>query len=271
MKKSDIYEVTIKIVGIAATYMFLTSLISCIIIYMSFLSIQVHININPMGIFLSSINIMTFIPIVLYGLIAYLFLFKTDKIINVLRLSDSTEMTLQIEKKTFYHIVVLIIGFAMFTYSSCQLMSYTYYKPEVSTTQQTNQQMNQMNQMSQQMIQMNQMNQQMIQQMNQQMIQLMNQNRNQQITQQTTQQIPQQTTQQITQQTTQQIPQQTTQQTTFGQNPYVTINQPNVNSSTTTTKGPSTNVNFISIIILLLSILILIKSVKFSEILMPKE
>ena len=255
MKKSDIYEVTIKIVGIAATYMFLTSLISCIIIYMSFLSIQVHININPMGIFLSSINIMTFIPIVLYGLIAYLFLFKTDKIINVLRLSDSTEMTLQIEKKTFYHIVVLIIGFAMFTYSSCQLMSYTYYKPEVSTTQQTNQQMNQMNQMSQQMIQMNQMNQQMIQQMNQQMIQLMNQNRNQQITQQTTQQIPQQITQ----------------QTTFGQNPYVTINQPNVNSSTTTTKGPSTNVNFISIIILLLSILILIKSVKFSEILMPKE
>jgi len=268
MKKSDIYEVTIKIVGIAATYMFLTSLISCIIIYMSFLSIQVHININPMGIFLSSINIMTFIPIVLYGLIAYLFLFKTDKIINVLRLSDSTEMTLQIEKKTFYHIVVLIIGFAMFTYSSCQLMSFTYYKPEVSTNQQTNQQMNQM---SQQMNQMNQMNQQMIQQMNQQMIQLMNQNRNQQITQQTTQQIPQQTTQQITQQTTQQIPQQTTQQTTFGQNPYVTINQPNVNSSTTTTKGPSTNVNFISIIILLLSILILIKSVKFSEILMPKE
>ena len=261
MKKSDIYEVTIKIVGIAATYMFLTSLISCIIIYMSFLSIQVHININPMGIFLSSINIMTILPMVLYSLIAYLFLFKTDKIINVLRLSDSTEMTLQIEKKTFYHIVVLIIGFAMFTYSSCQLMSYTYYKPEVSTTQQTNQQMNQMNQI----------NQQMIQQMNQQMIQLMNQNRNQQITQQTTQQIPQQTTQQITQQTTQQIPQQTTQQTTFGQNPYVTINQPNVNSSTTTTKGPSTNVNFISIITLLLSILILIKSVKFSEILMPKE
>jgi hypothetical protein len=138
MKKKDIYEVTLKIIGIIAMYKFIESLIGSAIAFVIFHAISTNIKLDFIGgVTQTNFSIYFVLITVLYGVIGYLFLFKTDKLLSLFRLTESTEATLQIEKKTIYHITVLLIGFFMLTFSGNQLTSSTYYQSEVSTTKQT--------------------------------------------------------------------------------------------------------------------------------------
>jgi hypothetical protein len=199
MKKKDIYEVTLKIVGIIAAWKFIECIIASVVVYITFQTMSTNLNINLMGVSQTNYNTMYFVFIALYGLFAYLFLFQTDKILNLLRLSDSTEVTLQIGKKTIYHIAVLLFGFFMFVFSAHQLMSNTYSKTEGTSTQQTTQQL-------------------------------------------------------------------TNSQSSTGEN-----TQTLVSTSTSPSTTSSMTINYVNILLILLSILIIIKSEKFSGMLMPKE
>ena len=199
MKKKDIYEVTIKIIGTIAVCKFIESIIACLIIYITFHSISTNIKFDFTGISQTDFSIFTICSIALYGLFGYLFLFMTDKILQLFRLTDYTEVTSHIEKKTIYHIVVLLIGFFMLTYSGNQLISNTFSKTEGNTTQQTYE------------------------------------------------------------------------QPAIGQNPVGEKIKTIVSTSTSPTTTTSTTINNINILIYLLSVLIIIKSEKFSSILMPKE
>ena len=134
MKRKDIYEVTIKIIGIVAAYKFIESLIATVILYITFHSISTNIKFDITGISQIDVSVLS---ILLYGLFGYLFLFMTDIILKLLKLSNSTEVNLQIEKKTIYHIVVLLIGFFMFTYSGNQLTSNTFTTKNPIRTEQT--------------------------------------------------------------------------------------------------------------------------------------
>lgn len=197
MKKRDIYEVAIKIIGIVAAWKFIESIIASVLVYITYYSLSTNLRLDFMGIYQTNISVLYIFSIVLYGIFGYLFLFMTGKMLNLLKLTDSTEVTLQIETKNIYHIVVLSIGFFMLIYSASRLTTSTYYKTENSTTQQT------------------------------------------------------------------------TEQLTTIQNPTGEKNKTIVSTSTTTSPRTSTTVNYINILMLLLSILIIIKSEKFSSILMP--
>jgi len=199
MKKKDIYEVTIKIIGIVAACKFIETFFTTLFIYITFHSISTNIKFDFMGLTQTNPSYLYILPFVMYGIFGYLFLFKTDRILSLLKLSDSTEATFQIEKRIFYHIVVLLIGFFMLTYSGNKLISSTFSKTEEKTTQQTSVQ------------------------------NPINQNHNQE--------------------------------------KIKTIISTSTSPSTTT----STNINYINILLFLLSILILIKSEKFTVILMPNE
>lgn len=137
MKKKDIYEVSIKIIGIIAAWKFIESLISSVIVYIIFHSMSTNIKFDSMEISQTNFSLFYLFSTVLYGLFGYLFLFMTDKILNIFRLTDSTEATLQIEKKTIYHIAVLFIGFFMLTYSGNLLTSNTFTTKSPTTTDQT--------------------------------------------------------------------------------------------------------------------------------------
>ena len=137
MKKKDIYEVTIKVIGIIAAWKFIEFLIASLTVYFSVHSLATNIKSDFLGISQTYFSIFYIFSIVLYGLFGYLFLFQTDKILNLLRLTDSTEMTFQIEKKTIYHIAVLFIGFFMLTYSGNLLTSNTFTTKSPTTTDQT--------------------------------------------------------------------------------------------------------------------------------------
>lgn len=132
MKKKDIYELTIKIIGIIAAWKFVESIIASVVIYITFQCIS--------GVSQTNFSIQYFVSIALYGLFGYLLLFHTDKILKLFRLTNPTEVTLQIGKKTIYHIVVLLIGFFMFIYSANQLVSSTFSKIEAIATQQITEQ-----------------------------------------------------------------------------------------------------------------------------------
>jgi hypothetical protein len=138
MKKKDIYEVTIKIIGIVAAWKFIESIVACIIIYISFHSLTANMKFDFLGIISNSNTSIYFV--VFYGVTAYLFLFQTDKIIGLLRLSSPDEVTFQLEKKTVYHIVVLLFGFFMFVYSANAITTTTYAKTDgISNPQPTQQ------------------------------------------------------------------------------------------------------------------------------------
>lgn len=198
MKKKDIYEVAIKIVGIVAICLFIESLIACIYVFISFSLIPTNIKLNFAEAFQTNYCIFYIMSIVLYSIVGFLFLLRTDKILRLLKLTESSEVTLQIEKKTIYHITVLLIGFFMFAYSGDKLASITFSKKTPTTTEQT----------------------------------------------------------------------------TFSQSPS-TGEKVGTTGVRTTEMGPTTTrnttVNYTNILVFLLSILIIIKSEKFSTILIPKE
>jgi len=137
MKKKDIYEVTIKIFGIIAACKFIEFLIAgltaCIAFYLSSAAPKPDL----IGVSQTYYIVFYIFSIVLFGLFSYFLLFKTDKILSLFRLIDSTDVTFQIEKKTIYHIGVLFIGFFMLTYSGNQLMSNTFSTKSPITTEQT--------------------------------------------------------------------------------------------------------------------------------------
>jgi len=198
MKKKDIYEVTIKILGIIAIYKLIETLIACITNFIIFIAISTNTKFDLAGIFQTNYYTVYIISIMLYGLFGFLFLFRTDKILRLLKLTDSSEFTLQIEKKTIYHIAVLMIGIFMFAYSCDKLASFTYSEKSPANTEQT----------------------------------------------------------------------------TFTQNPS-TGEKIGSTGVRTTEMGPTTTrnttVNYTNIFVFILSILIIIKSEKFSNILIPKE
>jgi len=199
MKKKDVYELTIKIIGIIAAWKFIESIIASVIAYILLHCVSTNINIGMMGVSQTNFSIMYFVFIAFYGLFGYLFLFHTDKILNLFRLTDPTEVTLQIGKKTMYHIAVLLFGFFMFIYSGHQLVSSTFSKTDATSTQQTTQQL-------------------------------------------------------------------TNNQISTGGN-----SQTLISTSTSPSTTTSTTINYVNILLTLLSILIIIKSEKISGILMPKE
>jgi len=137
MKKKDVYEVTIIVIGIIAAWKFIEFLIASLTVYFSVHSLATNIKSDFLGISQTYLSIFYIFSIVLYGLFGYLFLFHTDKILKLLKLTDSTEMTFQIERKTIYHIVVLFIGFFMLTYSGSQLTSNTFTTKNPTSTEQT--------------------------------------------------------------------------------------------------------------------------------------
>ena len=199
MKKKDIYEVTLKIIGIIAAWKFIESIATSVIVYIILHCVTTNINIGMMGVSQTNSGVLYFVFIAFYGLFGYLFLFQTDKILSLFRLTDPTEVTLQIGKKTIYHIAVLVFGFFMFVCSANQLMSNTYSKTEGTSSQQ------------------------------------------------------------ITEQFTNNL------NSTGGNSKTL------VSTSTSPSTTSSTTINYVNILLILLSILITIKSEKISGILMPRE
>lgn len=137
MKKKDIYEVAIKFFGIVAFYKLIETLIAWITNFIVFIVISSNTKFDFAGIFQTTNSILYIISIMLYGLFGFLFLFRTDKILRLLKLDDSSEFNLQIVKKTIYHIAVLMIGIFMFAYSCDKLASFTYSEKSPANTEQT--------------------------------------------------------------------------------------------------------------------------------------
>jgi len=141
MKKKDVYELTIKIIGIIAAWKFIESIIASVVVYIMLHCVSTNINIGMMGVSQTNFSIMYFVFIAFYGLFGYLFLFHTDKILHLFRLTDPTEVTLQIGKKMIYHIAVLLFGFFMFIYSANQLVTSTFSKTDATSTEKTTEQL----------------------------------------------------------------------------------------------------------------------------------
>lgn len=137
MKKKDIYEVAIKILGIIAACKFIEFLIAGLTVCIAFCLSSTAPKPDLIGVSQMYYIVFYIFSIVLFGLFSYVLLFKTEKIVSLFRLTDLSEVTFQIEKKTIYHIAVLFIGFFMLTYSGNHLMNNTFSTKSPITTEQT--------------------------------------------------------------------------------------------------------------------------------------
>lgn len=135
MKSKQIYEIALKIGGIVAAWKFFESLIFFGIMVVSSNSMPKIGALNLFGD--STMNNMSIFLTLAYALFAFLLLFRTEKVMKLLRLNnqedDEDEAKLQMERKVFYHILVLAFGFSFLFYSANHVFSKAY-SSNVSTT-----------------------------------------------------------------------------------------------------------------------------------------
>jgi len=137
MKTKQIYEIAIKIAGIVAAWNFIESLILFGIMIVTFSSMPTF---GAMSFFtMIPINNMYIYLIVTYALFAFILLFRTEKVMQWLKLNNEDDAELPIERKVFYHILVLACGFSLFIYSANHIATKTYSSSENTTSTTTNQ------------------------------------------------------------------------------------------------------------------------------------
>lgn len=128
MKTKNIYEIAIKIAGIVAAWNFIESLILFGIMIVTFSSIPTF---GVMSFFaMAPINNMSIYLIVAYALFAFILLFRTEKVMQWLKLNNQEDADLNIERKVLYHVLVLVCGFCMFIYSANHIATKTYSSNE---------------------------------------------------------------------------------------------------------------------------------------------
>lgn len=135
MKTKNIYEIALKIGGIVAAWKVIESLILFGIMIVTFSSMPTFGAMNLFGI--SPINNMSIYLIFAYALFAFLLLFRTEKIMELLKLNNPDDAKLHIERKVFYHILILACGFTLFFYSANHIVTKTYSSSENTTTNYT--------------------------------------------------------------------------------------------------------------------------------------
>ncbi len=135
MKSKQIYEIALKIGGIVAAWKFFESLILCVIMIVTFSSIPKFGGMNFLSFF--PINNLSSLMTLAYALFAFLLLFRTEKVMKLLRLNkqedEEDEANLQIERKVFYHVLVLAFGFSFLLYSANHIFSKTYSSSDNTT------------------------------------------------------------------------------------------------------------------------------------------
>jgi hypothetical protein len=141
MKSKQIYEIALKIGGIVAAWKFFESLILFVIMVVTFSSTPKFGGMNFLSFF--PINNLSSLMTLASALFAFLLLFRTEKVMKLLRLNnqedEDDEANLQIERKVFYHVLVLAFGFSFLFYSANNIFSKTY-SSNVSTTNTNTQQ-----------------------------------------------------------------------------------------------------------------------------------
>lgn len=135
MKSKQIYEIALKIGGIVAAWKFFESLIFFVIMIITSNSMPKFGAMNLFG--NAPINTLSIFLTLAYALFAFLLLFRTEKVMKLLRLNnqeaEGDETNLQIERKVFYHVLVLAFGFSILFYSANHVFSKTYSSNENTT------------------------------------------------------------------------------------------------------------------------------------------
>ncbi len=137
MKSKNIYEIAFKLLGIIAAWKFVESLVLFGIVFITYSSMPILQKIRFWD--LIPVNNVSIYLIGAYALFAFLLLFRTNKLMQWLKLDSEDEVDIPIQKAVFYHILVLVVGFSMFIYSANHIVTKSYSSSDNTTSTTTNQ------------------------------------------------------------------------------------------------------------------------------------
>ncbi|MEJ7560045.1 MAG: hypothetical protein WKF66_17155 [Pedobacter sp.] len=124
MNKKTLFEITLKIVGLFALWTFLQSLggiLSTFSIIAMFIS-----NGGFENIFMGFVAINMLFDSIVPGVVAFCCLFKTGRIVSILKLDAGGEDKVALNPRLVYNVIVLVAALAIFMHGCANCITYSY-------------------------------------------------------------------------------------------------------------------------------------------------
>jgi hypothetical protein len=127
MKTKDVFSITLKIIGLIAFWKAIQTfgtMTSGIGLFSSIFSNKDHFNSS----FMITIGLTMILNFLLPLIIAILFLFKTEKVLSVIKIKEQENLVLNIKKLVLYHMIIIVFGFMTIIHGTGNFIMFSYKK-----------------------------------------------------------------------------------------------------------------------------------------------
>jgi len=136
MKTKDLLSITLKIIGLIAFWKAIQSfgaMISGIGVFSSIFSNNNHMD----SFFMITIGLAMILNFLLPLIIAILFLFKTEKVLSIIKIKEQKNIVLNLNKLVLYHMIIIVFGFMTIMHGAGNFIMFNY-KTDSKTEYTTN-------------------------------------------------------------------------------------------------------------------------------------
>ncbi|MBU2950907.1 hypothetical protein KO493_09370 [Tamlana agarivorans] len=125
MKIRDLFSITLKIIGLIAFWKAIQTfgvMISGIGVFSSIFSHNNHMNSS----FMITIGLAMVLNFLLPLIVAILLLFKTEKILSIIKIKEQENVVLNINKLVLYHMIIIVFGFMTIMHGAGNFIMFNY-------------------------------------------------------------------------------------------------------------------------------------------------
>jgi hypothetical protein len=131
MKTKELFSIIIKIIGLIAFWKSIQTfgaMITGIGVFSMFSANNININFS----YMFAIGLAMILNFVLPFLVAIIFIFKTKKVLSIIKIEEDSIIDLDINKKVFYHVLIIVFGIIFIIHGSGNFIDFDY-KTETKT------------------------------------------------------------------------------------------------------------------------------------------
>lgn len=125
MKTKDLFWITLKIIGLIAIWKSVEAF-GVIIIGIGVISSLFSNNEHESNYYLLTIGLSLVLNFILPLIVAIIFIYKTDKVLSMIKLDEQSNIDLNINKQVLYHVIIIIFGFTFIIYGAGNFINYSH-------------------------------------------------------------------------------------------------------------------------------------------------
>lgn len=125
MKTKDILSITLKIIGLIAFWKAIQTfgaVISGIGIFSSLFANNDHMNSS----FMIAIGLAMILNFLLPLIVSILFLFRTEKVLSIIKINEHDNVDLNLNKLVLYHMIIIVFGFMLIIHGAGNFLEFNY-------------------------------------------------------------------------------------------------------------------------------------------------